>query len=251
MAMAAAEPSPAAVMTCARGLVALPAAQTPGTLVAPVASTWTHPVSRTAQPRSTSRVSLGTNCGRPHSRPCRGRRPDYRGDSYGARAPLRPTDPFPAATTVHNGTPAGDGFPHGASIARRNPRTLCIRPRSTRGSSGAGPCAGPPPPPAAPPDPLPRGAGPPALSTPYPSVASLPFAVRSRSDVGSARSGAGRGGLRRSHRRVTHATPRRTKPATRRELRVNLPRARTRQCTLILRTRYTPLTLRTPDAQHG
>ena len=51
IAIAAAEPSPAAVMTWARGLVALPAAQMPGTLVAPVASTWTHPVSRTAQPR--------------------------------------------------------------------------------------------------------------------------------------------------------------------------------------------------------
>ena len=39
MAMAAAEPSPAAVMTWARGLTAFPAAQTPGTLCAPVAST--------------------------------------------------------------------------------------------------------------------------------------------------------------------------------------------------------------------
>ena len=36
MAMATAEPSPAAVITCARGLVALPAAQTPGTVVRPV-----------------------------------------------------------------------------------------------------------------------------------------------------------------------------------------------------------------------
>ena len=60
MAIAAADPSPAAVMTWARGLVAFPAAQTPGTLVAPVASTWTQPVSRTVQPRSMSRVSLGT-----------------------------------------------------------------------------------------------------------------------------------------------------------------------------------------------
>ena len=37
-AIAAAEPSPAAVMTWARGLAALPATQTPGTVVRPVAS---------------------------------------------------------------------------------------------------------------------------------------------------------------------------------------------------------------------
>jgi hypothetical protein len=36
--MAAAEPAPAAVMTWARGSTTLPAAQTPGTLVAPVVS---------------------------------------------------------------------------------------------------------------------------------------------------------------------------------------------------------------------
>ena len=36
MAMAAADPSPAAVMTWARGLATLPATQTPGTLVRPV-----------------------------------------------------------------------------------------------------------------------------------------------------------------------------------------------------------------------
>ena len=36
--MAAAEPAPAAVMTWARGSTTLPAAQTPGTLVRPVAS---------------------------------------------------------------------------------------------------------------------------------------------------------------------------------------------------------------------
>jgi hypothetical protein len=40
--MATAEPSPAAVMTWARGLVALPAAQTPSTLVRPSASTRTR-----------------------------------------------------------------------------------------------------------------------------------------------------------------------------------------------------------------
>ena len=45
MAMAAAEPSPAAVMTWARGLTAFPAAQTPGTLVRPVASATTQPLS--------------------------------------------------------------------------------------------------------------------------------------------------------------------------------------------------------------
>ena len=44
MAMAAAEPSPAAVMTWARGLTAFPAAQAPGMLVPPVASTATPAV---------------------------------------------------------------------------------------------------------------------------------------------------------------------------------------------------------------
>ena len=38
MAIAAAEPSPAAVMTWARGLATFPATQTPGTVVRPVAS---------------------------------------------------------------------------------------------------------------------------------------------------------------------------------------------------------------------
>ena len=41
-AMAAADPSPAAVMTWARGLTRFPATQTPGTLVRPVASV-AHP----------------------------------------------------------------------------------------------------------------------------------------------------------------------------------------------------------------
>jgi hypothetical protein len=41
--MAAAEPSPAAVITWARGLLAFPAAQTPGTLVRAAASTRTKP----------------------------------------------------------------------------------------------------------------------------------------------------------------------------------------------------------------
>ena len=45
IAMATAEPSPAAVITCARGFVALPAAQTPGTLVGPSRSTWRSPSS--------------------------------------------------------------------------------------------------------------------------------------------------------------------------------------------------------------
>lgn len=38
MAIAAADPSPAAVITCARGFTAFPAAHTPGTLVAPAGS---------------------------------------------------------------------------------------------------------------------------------------------------------------------------------------------------------------------
>jgi hypothetical protein len=54
MAMAAAEPSAAAVITWARGLTAFPAAQTPEMLVRPVASTATQPLSWVAQPRSSS-----------------------------------------------------------------------------------------------------------------------------------------------------------------------------------------------------
>ena len=45
MAIAAAEPAPAAVMTWARGSTTLPAAHTPGSLVRPVASTMTKPAS--------------------------------------------------------------------------------------------------------------------------------------------------------------------------------------------------------------
>ena len=58
MAMAAAEPSPAAVMTWARGLTALPAAQTPGTLVRPVGSATTQPFSCVAQPRAGEQVAV-------------------------------------------------------------------------------------------------------------------------------------------------------------------------------------------------
>ena len=47
MAMAAADPSPAAVITCARGLATLPAAQTPGTLVSPSAPVIAQPSSST------------------------------------------------------------------------------------------------------------------------------------------------------------------------------------------------------------
>ena len=43
IAIAAADPSPAAVITCARGLLAFPATQTPETLVWPVGSTRTNP----------------------------------------------------------------------------------------------------------------------------------------------------------------------------------------------------------------
>ena len=57
MAIATAEPSPAAVMTCARGLVALPAAQTPGTLVRPSRSTRRSPSSRSSQPSAAARPS--------------------------------------------------------------------------------------------------------------------------------------------------------------------------------------------------
>lgn len=64
MAMAADDPSPAAVMTWALGLVAFPAAQTPATLVSPVWSTVTQPLSWTAQPRSVSRAPLGARSGR-------------------------------------------------------------------------------------------------------------------------------------------------------------------------------------------
>ena len=57
IAIAAADPSPAAVITCARGLPALPATQTPGTLVSPVASTETKPASSSSQPSDASRPS--------------------------------------------------------------------------------------------------------------------------------------------------------------------------------------------------
>lgn len=57
MAIAAAEPGPAAVMTWARGSTALPAPQTPGVLVRPVLSTTAKPPSPTSQPSLASRLS--------------------------------------------------------------------------------------------------------------------------------------------------------------------------------------------------
>ena len=57
MAIAAAEPAPAAVMTWARGLTTLPATQTPSVLVRPVASAVTKPASSTAHPSPASRPS--------------------------------------------------------------------------------------------------------------------------------------------------------------------------------------------------
>ncbi len=57
MAIAAAEPAPAAVITWARGSTTLPAAQTPGLLVRPVASTTTNPAFVTSQPSARSRPS--------------------------------------------------------------------------------------------------------------------------------------------------------------------------------------------------
>ena len=71
MAMAAAEPSPAAVMTWARGLTTLPAAQTPGTLVRPVVSTSTQPSSSVAQPRSDEQVVVGDERGADEQRVAR------------------------------------------------------------------------------------------------------------------------------------------------------------------------------------
>ena len=63
MAMAAAEPSPAAVMTWARGLTAFPAAQTPGTLVRPVASTATQPLSCGGAAEAGEQVVVGHEAG--------------------------------------------------------------------------------------------------------------------------------------------------------------------------------------------
>ena len=57
MAMAAADPAPAEVMTWARGSARLPAAQTPGTLVRPVASTTGKPAPSSPQPRPARRPS--------------------------------------------------------------------------------------------------------------------------------------------------------------------------------------------------
>ena len=64
-AMAAADPSPAAVMTWARGLATLPATQTPGHAgAARRRPRPTQPSSSMAQPRPTSRSVFGTNRGR-------------------------------------------------------------------------------------------------------------------------------------------------------------------------------------------
>ena len=61
--MAAADPSPAAVMTWARGLAAFPAAQTPVTVVRPVGSATTQPFSCVSHPRPVSRSLFGDEAG--------------------------------------------------------------------------------------------------------------------------------------------------------------------------------------------
>ena len=66
IAIAAAEPAPAEVITWARGSTTLPAAQTPGVLVWPVASTVTKPavVDVAAQGRATDRQHEARCAGR-------------------------------------------------------------------------------------------------------------------------------------------------------------------------------------------
>ena len=60
MAIAAAEPAPAAVTTWARGSTALPAPQTPGVLVRPVRSTTAKPASsRSTAERGEEVVRVG------------------------------------------------------------------------------------------------------------------------------------------------------------------------------------------------
>ena len=78
MAMAAADPSPAAVMTWARGLATLPATQTPGTLVRPVASATTQPSSSMVAAEADEQVACSARTAaartpRPGGRPARRR----------------------------------------------------------------------------------------------------------------------------------------------------------------------------------
>lgn len=63
MAMAAALPAPAAVTTWAPGVTTLPAAQTPGTLVRPTASTATSPVAGSSSQPSPRRMPSRGRCG--------------------------------------------------------------------------------------------------------------------------------------------------------------------------------------------
>jgi len=61
--MAATDPAPVAVIAWAGQSTTLPAAHTPGTLVRPVASVPTQPVSPTPHPRPVRSSSCGTNRG--------------------------------------------------------------------------------------------------------------------------------------------------------------------------------------------
>ena len=63
MAMAAADPAPAEVITWARGSATFPAAQTPGTLVSPVPSTSGKPASLRSQPSGQQAVVMGKVAG--------------------------------------------------------------------------------------------------------------------------------------------------------------------------------------------
>ena len=141
MAMAAADPSPAAVMTWARGLATLPATQTPGTLVRPVASVTTSP-SRRARSR-----------GRPAGR-CSARsaaaRTARRAGRRGRRPARHRSGGRPRRRAGHGALDDADG--PGDQLRRARRRSACRRGEeddvvgSTAGRSGrSGPRPGVPP----------------------------------------------------------------------------------------------------------
>ena len=141
MAMAAADPSPAAVMTWARGLATLPATQTPGTLVRPVASVTDPPVLVDVAAEADEEVVVrdearwheqrgaGDGAAVVHLDTATGGRPR---PGPGSRCPRRSRSPGPPAASARrrSGCPAGRRARRRRSTDGRSVRSG--RPRANR-----------------------------------------------------------------------------------------------------------------------
>ncbi len=151
IAIAAADPSPAAVMTWARGFTAFPAAHTPGTVVRPSASTTAQPCGSISAPRPVRKSLLPTNDGRTNTAVARHQAPVAQLDA--GQAVVLDDDPGDGAFDDADGAGGqllallvgergGVGEEHdvvgstAGSAARAGPASGC---RRARRASGRGP----------------------------------------------------------------------------------------------------------------